>query len=32
MGGTGNVVRALEKLMVEENIKIIKKIQKSQKY
>ncbi len=24
MGGTGNVVRALEKLMVEENIKIIK--------
>ena len=24
MGGTGNVVKALEKLMIEENIKILK--------
>ena len=24
MGGTGSVVKALEKLMIEENIKIIK--------
>ena len=24
MGGTGNVIKALEKLMIEENIKIIK--------
>jgi hypothetical protein len=31
-GGTGSVVKALEKLMIEENIKIIKDALKLQKY